>query len=677
MQPYLRTRAIGLALTVLFHFHATQMSAAAASSSQVVILCYHDLSRDSGAKLEGTVSPEFLRSQIRASKAAGWTFLRLSEVVRRLDRGEELPGHVMVLTFDDGYRSFLDFAVPILREEDVPATLAIVTSFVDRPPPDLPPLMSWEQIRNVEAGGMVEIAAHSHDLHRWVTSNPYRDTSPSAVARRYLIDQARYEDREEYRERIRQDMTTAQEILREKLGHPVSVYAWPYGEHNEMVRALAAQAGFDWTLALGARAVDQEDLRLRTLPRVMVTGKIRFDDQFSKWLYTGLGEVRAAQVDLDPIFDTDETRFRRNLEAVVARVRSAGATHVILQACPDLKGDARFREAWFMNHQIPVKADIWSMAAAKLHHAGLKVWVRAPVLNLPWVWKQHRDWRIKRRRSIRPRNKPWYFRISPDLPEARRAALDFYADLAVYLPIDGVLFDDDAYMLPNEALRQSGVTDSSAKSDAMREMIEEIMRTVRAWRPLAKFGRNIYAPAVEHQGVYPMFSQDLDQYLRDYDLTVVMAYAHMEGHGDDAPRWIHRLVGKTLQRWTRGGPAPVLFKLQAYDWASRRWLKEDALLRQALEARRAGAVNLGVYPVSPNEGPLPEGLLSVLPTSGGGKSSTTAAPHQGLFRSWTCSSTLNPECGAGPPATISRSRAFRNMTTPDISITSSTVAISE
>ncbi len=126
-----------------------------------------------------------------------------------------------------------------------------------------------------------------------------------------------------------------------------------------------------------------------------------------------------------------------------------------------------------------------------------------------------------------------------------------------------MLFDDDAFMLPNEKLRESGTTDPRAKSDAIRQMIDEIMRTVRAWRPEAEFGRNIYALAAEHDGLYPMFAQDLDEYLRDYDLTVVMAYAHMEQHGDDSGPWVHRLVGKVLGRWRAGGRAPVLFKLQA------------------------------------------------------------------------------------------------------------------
>src|SRR5881396_2124727 len=106
----------------------------------IAILCYHDISDTTGAQ-EQTVSPDFLRKQIRACRTAGWSFLPLREVLAARMHPERLPARVLVLTFDDGYRSFLDQALPVLREEHVPATLSIISSFVDHPPSDLPPLL--------------------------------------------------------------------------------------------------------------------------------------------------------------------------------------------------------------------------------------------------------------------------------------------------------------------------------------------------------------------------------------------------------------------------------------------------------------------------------------------------------------------------------------------------------
>jgi len=64
-----------------------------------------------------------LRSQILSLKQGGWTFLSLSELLSYQNRPEELPSRAVVLTFDDGYRSFSERVLPLLREEKVKATL--------------------------------------------------------------------------------------------------------------------------------------------------------------------------------------------------------------------------------------------------------------------------------------------------------------------------------------------------------------------------------------------------------------------------------------------------------------------------------------------------------------------------------------------------------------------------
>ena len=88
----------------------------------IAILTYHDIADTTGAPTQ-TVTQDFLRRQIRACRSAGWTFLSLRELLTRRNHPEELPRRVMVLTFDDGFRSFRDQALPVLHEEHVPAPL--------------------------------------------------------------------------------------------------------------------------------------------------------------------------------------------------------------------------------------------------------------------------------------------------------------------------------------------------------------------------------------------------------------------------------------------------------------------------------------------------------------------------------------------------------------------------
>ena len=601
---------------------AAERTAPPASAPLVAVLCYHDIS--DGRDPKGyAVSAEELRGQIRRSREAGWTFIPLARLLALRDRPAELPDRAMVLTFDDGYRSFIEKALPVLREEGVTATLAVVGSFVDSPPPGLPPLMTWDEIRKVDRSGLVEIASHTHALHRYETSNPYRDTGPSVSTRRYLLDAARYEDRDEYRRRIRDDLRTSRRRLREELGHDVAVLAWPYGEHNEMARAIAADAGFSATLGLDGTDVRPEDLRAGYVPRVIVSRGARIGGSDLSWLYPSRRPVRAAQVDLDAVHDPDPAAFARKVDRTVEAVRSIGATHVFLQACPDPAGDGVLEAAWFANHQVPVRADIWSMVAAKLSHAGLSVWIRAPSMNLSWEWAKHPEWRIPFRRGRKEKGPdPWYRRLSPELRESRRAAVDFFTDIAVYLPIEGILFDDDAYMLPGERLRGSGDGRPEAKEAAIRERLEEIKAAVLAWRPNCRFARNMYAPAAEGDGVHPGFSQDPGRFLRDYDLTVVMAYARMEGREKDPGGWAEALFRRIAAAWVppagQGSWAPpAMLKFQAYDWRAEAWVPGEELLAMAAGARRAMAVDLGVYPVIEGKGNIPAGFLGApIPASG-------------------------------------------------------------
>ena len=222
---------------------AAARTAPAAGGPVIAILCYHDVSDGPGSP-SSTVTPAALRDQIRALRKGGWTILPLSTLLSHRNRPAALPPRVAVLTFDDGYRGFVETVLPILREEGVKATLAVSDAQIDDPPADVAPLMSWDAVRKADRSGLVEIASHSHALHRYETSNPYRDTGPSVSTRRYLDAQGRYEDRDEYRARIRDDLREARRRLRRELGHDVNVLVWPYGEHTAMARAIAAREGF-------------------------------------------------------------------------------------------------------------------------------------------------------------------------------------------------------------------------------------------------------------------------------------------------------------------------------------------------------------------------------------------------------------------------------------------------
>ncbi len=104
------------------------------AGERAYVLNYHAV----GTRPQGTgpageflhdVAPEAFRRQLRALRKR-FRIVDISELVARTARGEPVGGLACV-TFDDGYRSVLENAVPVLDELEVPGTLFLTTALLD------------------------------------------------------------------------------------------------------------------------------------------------------------------------------------------------------------------------------------------------------------------------------------------------------------------------------------------------------------------------------------------------------------------------------------------------------------------------------------------------------------------------------------------------------------------
>lgn len=75
-------------------------------------------------------SKSFLR-QVRYIKQ-NYRPVTLSELATCIREQRPIPPNTVVITIDDGYQDFYQFAYPILREEGIPATFFVATGFVNR-----------------------------------------------------------------------------------------------------------------------------------------------------------------------------------------------------------------------------------------------------------------------------------------------------------------------------------------------------------------------------------------------------------------------------------------------------------------------------------------------------------------------------------------------------------------
>ena len=135
--------------------------------------------------------------------------------------GKPLPERAVLLTFDDGYRSFLTRVLPILKAYGWPAVLAPVGTWMDTPadrkvdfggnmqPRDR--FLDWNDVREISRSGLVEIAAHTDASHYGALANPQGNTEPAAAVRKYDARNGRYENEAGFEQRMGRDVAAISE----------------------------------------------------------------------------------------------------------------------------------------------------------------------------------------------------------------------------------------------------------------------------------------------------------------------------------------------------------------------------------------------------------------------------------------------------------------------------------
>jgi peptidoglycan/xylan/chitin deacetylase (PgdA/CDA1 family) len=110
--------------------------AAAARGRRPLVICYHRVVEDFEAAAD-TDMPTMLVSRAMFERHIEWIgrhfeFVTLDAIGNHIESGEPLARPVAAITFDDGYRDVYENAVPTLIRVGAPATMFVVTEYLDR-----------------------------------------------------------------------------------------------------------------------------------------------------------------------------------------------------------------------------------------------------------------------------------------------------------------------------------------------------------------------------------------------------------------------------------------------------------------------------------------------------------------------------------------------------------------
>jgi len=595
--------------------------------SRFLVLCYHDIPKHLHEDRFGVDLVSFVR-QLEFLKNQGCHFIGLDDILMASENTKPLPENPVLLTFDDAYLSFYEHVFPLLKLYGYPAVLAVVTGWIDNPPEAgktgyRHAFMSWDQLQEVAASGLVEIATHTENLHRAVLTHPLGSRGAAVINRIYRPGHENkpgaYETEQDYQKRLVRDLSVSVGKIKERLSISPRVVVWPYGACNGPAMDVAMSHGAVMTFTLDNGFADPDNLR--AIPRYPVVNNPSLE-MFSQRYYTQFTDIdhqRIIHVDLDRIYDDDDRQREKNLDLFIQRMHDIKPSTVYLQAFCDIDGDGNASSVYFPNRVLPVRADFFGRVARSLMIRGIRVYAWLPLLSfdLPARYRPE-EIRVRECRHGRcgPAETP-YKRLSPFSEKARELIISIYEDLAVHCDINGVVFQDDGYLNDFEDFHpdaldayqaiagDAGASFSSLsppqqdqwtdlKTDTLISLTEQIKERVRYYRfNQIRFARIIYAPVLARPDSEEWFAQNYEKCLDHYDYVVVMAYPEMEGV-DHPGQWLNSLV-KAAGTYSAGMEKTV-FKIQAYDWHRKQWIPDSRLCNQLRIVLSAGARHVAYYP---------------------------------------------------------------------------------
>jgi len=205
------------------------------NKKSIAVLAYHSISNNDW---RFSVSPKDFEKQIRLLIDKKYRFIDFDELLRFLNNETELSSKSVVLTFDDGYEDFIENALPILNQYNIPAIVAIHSNRSNKELNNNFKLMSWEQVKSLPSS--IKIANHS-----------LSHTNLKELNEKQLFEQ----------------IIDSTRVFEERLGTRPNIFCYPGGKYSSKIIDLIRSQGYEmaFTINEGLVSKNQSGFELKRI----------------------------------------------------------------------------------------------------------------------------------------------------------------------------------------------------------------------------------------------------------------------------------------------------------------------------------------------------------------------------------------------------------------------------
>ena len=196
------------------------------------------------------IQMDIFYDQIKLIKESNYEFIHPNDFQENFSKVKKRKK--ILITIDDGFKSFYESAWPFLKKNKIPFIL-----FVSTEPVGKTGYMTWEQIKEVEGNEFANIGHHSH-------------------THEYLIDVSN--------EEFILDIETANKIFLRELGYIPNLFSYPFGEYSKFMKDYISK-NFKYAFGQHSGVIDLNKNKFE-LPRFPINEKYGELKRFKSLLKT-------------------------------------------------------------------------------------------------------------------------------------------------------------------------------------------------------------------------------------------------------------------------------------------------------------------------------------------------------------------------------------------------------
>lgn len=227
--------SITLCLTVLFCAASTNAEQAE-SKTPLPIIMYHHLSENPKTLGDYVLAPSALERDLKYLKENGYTTLTSKQLLQIKSGNSQFPKKPCVITFDDGFLSVAEYALPLLKKYNMTAVITVIGkevkhySEVDDTNLEYA-YLNRSALKALYSDGTLDIQCHTYDMHKlWPRKG---------------CDKLNSESSGEYSEALKKDIESFEKEYFSAIGEKPTAVALPFGAYcDETVKNLE-QLGFE------------------------------------------------------------------------------------------------------------------------------------------------------------------------------------------------------------------------------------------------------------------------------------------------------------------------------------------------------------------------------------------------------------------------------------------------